>query len=151
MVPFHNLSDQLVETANRGRVSSLTSAYFFHDYPDYFVFSDRERRKPVPLAHLLADLPQRTAVLILSDAGAARGHLDETRYRQTLHFLSKVRQQRLRYLAWLNPMPHHRWPATTASLIARDVPMFELSSRGMTSALATLRGSYVNWKYPWML
>ncbi|WP_414579694.1 hypothetical protein [Anabaena sp. CCY 9402-a] len=73
---------------------------------------------------------RRTAVLIFSDAGAARGGYSEERYELTREFITQL-QHHVRYIAWLNPMPRKRWFGTTAGEIAHLVPMFEVSRRGV--------------------
>jgi uncharacterized protein with von Willebrand factor type A (vWA) domain len=73
-------------------------------------------------------------VLIFSDAGAARGGYSEERYELTKEFLTKLKQK-VRYIAWLNPMPHSRWNKTTAGEIARLLPMFEVSRPGVQDAI----------------
>jgi uncharacterized protein with von Willebrand factor type A (vWA) domain len=57
----------------------------------------------------------------------------------TKNFIDQFRQ-RVRYIAWLNPMPQKRWDGTTAGLVARLVPMFEVSRRGLQDAIDVLRG-----------
>jgi hypothetical protein len=88
---------------------------------------------------MLTRIPQRTVVLIFSDAGAARGGYSEECIELTEAFLTQLRQ-RVRYIAWLNPMPQKRWFGTTAGEIARLLPMFEMTRRGLQDAIAVLRG-----------
>jgi uncharacterized protein len=38
MVPFHDLSRQLVETAERGGRLRTTNVFYFHDYPDEYLY-----------------------------------------------------------------------------------------------------------------
>ena len=83
--------------------------------------------------------PDRGAVLIFSDAGAARGGYNRERVELTGEFLQEVRRA-VRYVAWINPMPESRWDGTTAGEIAELVPMFEITRRGLQGAIAILRG-----------
>jgi uncharacterized protein with von Willebrand factor type A (vWA) domain len=95
-----------------------------------------------PVSQLLEEIGERAAVLIVSDAGAARGNFDQERVDNTKVWIEKL-QQSVRYFAWLNPMPSECWPKTTAGEIARFVPMFEISPQGMYAAISVLRGLYV--------
>ncbi len=152
MVPFHSLSRQLIETVQQGGRLRQTGVYYFHDYPDAYLYRDPTRLEAWPIVELLATIGERTAVLIVSDAGAARGNLDPERIDRTQLFLAQLKQV-IRYYVWLNPMPHQRWPDTTAGEIARLAPMFELSRSGLETAITALRGQYVYWEkiYSWMM
>lgn len=152
MVPFDGLSRQLVETAQRGGRLRRAGVYYFHDYPDRYLCRDPARLNAQPIANALEEMGKHAAVLIISDAGAARGHLDLERTERTKEFLQQLRQQ-VHHYAWLNPMPHYRWSGTTAGEIAHMVPMFEMSRHGLDSVISALQGRYVYWekKYPWML
>jgi len=152
MVPFHTLSRQLVETARRGGRLGRAGVYYFHDYPDSYLYRDPARLKAQSIPEALAAIGERAAVLIVSDAGAARGNFDPERLEQTRAFVQQLKQSVRRY-AWLNPMPNTRWPGTTAGEIARLVPMFEMSRRGLDAAISALQGRYVYWEkmYPWMM
>jgi uncharacterized protein len=101
---------------------------------------------------VLAKFDEQTALLIVSDAGAARGYCDSERILGTGEFLEQLRQV-VRYYAWLNPMPNARWPGTSAGEIARLIPMFELSRHGMQASINVLRGRPIDWQrmYSWML
>jgi uncharacterized protein with von Willebrand factor type A (vWA) domain len=152
MVPFHSLSRQLVETVQRGGRLRQAGVYYFHDYPDGYLYRDPARLEVQPLPEALATIGERTAVLIVSDAGAARGNFDSERIERTQAFIEQL-QQAVRYYAWLNPMPNRRWSDTTAGEIARLLPMFELSRSGLEAAINALRGQYVYWEkmYQWMI
>ncbi len=93
-----------------------------------------------PLQDMLAKLlRERTVVMVLSDAGAARGSYNERRIEQTERFLEHLRQH-VRFIAWLNPMPRARWMGTTASEVMSFVPMFDISRHGLDQAINVLRG-----------
>jgi len=152
MVPFHNLSRQLQETAQRDGRLGQTGIYYFHDYPANFLYRDPARLEGEPVNDVLAKFGTRAAVLIISDAGAARGKFDTKRIALTEHFIQQLKQT-VRYYAWLNPMPNTRWMHTTAGAIARLAPMFEMSRQGLDAAISTLQGRYVYWErlYSWMI
>ncbi|MFN8397092.1 MAG: VWA domain-containing protein, partial [Bacteroidia bacterium] len=83
--------------------------------------------------------PKRSLVVVLSDAGAARGNMDRHRIRETGEFLRRLRL-RCRRVAWLNPLPSVRWAGTSAGQIAESVPMFSVQGKGIDQAVDYLRG-----------
>ncbi len=145
MVPFHALSQQLIETAQRGGRLRQAGIYYFHDYPRDYLYRDPARLEAQAISDILTAIGERVAALIVSDAGAARGNLDTERVMRTKEFIQQLGQS-VRYYAWLNPMPHERWPGTSASEIAHWVPMFEMSRNGLDGAISALRGRYVYWE-----
>ncbi|MEO0647328.1 MAG: hypothetical protein AAFZ17_14420, partial [Cyanobacteria bacterium J06650_10] len=142
MVPFHGLSERLVDTAvNGGRLAQMGVRYF-HNCPDDYLYLDPYHQVAESIELALGKLqPEFAGVLIFSDAGAARGGLNRTRLELTVAFLERL-QQHVRYIAWLNPTPSHRWTGT-AGEIAKRVPMFELSRQGLDSCIDVLRGKSV--------
>jgi len=145
MVPFHSLVRQLVETAKRGGQLGQTGVYYFHDYPDKYLYHNPARTEAESIPTVLAALGNYTAVLIVSDAGAARGNLDLDRVQGTRKFLQDLRMSARRY-AWFNPLPEERWLDTSAGHIAQHVPMFEMSRLGLDAAIDVLRGRHVHWE-----
>jgi uncharacterized protein with von Willebrand factor type A (vWA) domain len=152
MVPFHALSRQLVETARRGGRLRQAGVYYFHDYPDGYLYRDPARLEAQSIPEALGAIGERAAVLIVSDAGAARSNSDPERVERTRAFIQQLKAS-VRHYAWLNPMPNTRWPNTTAGQIAHLIPMFEMSRRGLDAAISALRGRYVYGEkmYPWMM
>lgn len=140
MMPFKNLSHQLVETAIRGGRLENTDIYYFHNCPIDYLYRDRYYQMPEKIDDVLNSLRfPHTSALVFSDAGAARGGLNPERVEVTAQFLKQLRQQ-VRHIAWLNPMPRYRWFGTSAFSIARLAPMFELSRQGFHNAISVLRG-----------
>ncbi|MEG4521073.1 MULTISPECIES: hypothetical protein [unclassified Microcoleus] len=152
MVPFHHLSRQLIDKAVRGGNLTQTSVYYFYNYPEKYFYTDPTRIKAQLTTDVLESIDERAGVLIISDAGAARGNYNPVRVEYTQKFIEQL-QQSVRYHAWLNPMPNDSWQYTTAGEIAHFVPMFEMSRQGLNAAINTLRGRYVYWErpYQWML
>jgi uncharacterized protein len=138
MVPFERMCQAVIETAISGGLKHLQTAYF-HDIPEEIVFREPWLARPLALERLLAAFT-KGSVLIISDAGAARGGLDGDRIRRTKEAVERI----LRYtakLAWLNPTPESRWPTTTANAVRRQVPltMASLSHEGLQQILDALR------------
>ncbi len=146
MVPFGALSLRLAETALRGGLLGKAGIYYFHNCPIEYLYHDSDLLEAELVPHVITNVcSDRTAVLIFSDAGAARGGYSEERYELTKKFLAQIKQ-RVRYIAWLNPMPRKRWANTTAADITRLVPMFEVSRRGLQDAIGVLRGRPTNFE-----
>lgn len=139
MVPFHALSQRLAETALRGGRLGSADIYYFHDCPIEYLYRDRHHQEAEAISSILDGISERTAVLIFSDGGAARGGHSPDRVELTEIFLEQIKTK-VRYIAWLNPMPKSRWEGTTAGEIARMVPMFAVSRSGLQSAINVLRG-----------
>lgn len=143
MVPFHAFSRRLAETAVRGGKLGQADVYYFQNCPGDYLYHDPHFSDAINLNAVLDGLhPARTAVLIFSDAGAARRRFDGGRVTATEAFLDQM-QGAARRLAWLNPTPASRWAGSSAAAIARRVPMFEISRRGLQDAISVLRGRSV--------
>jgi uncharacterized protein with von Willebrand factor type A (vWA) domain len=140
MTPFGSFSRRLVDTAVRGGRLGQTNVYYFSNYPRNVLYCNPYFSESRPLEAVIGGLhPTRTAVLIFSDAGAARDRYSFERVDMTRAFLRRVTQT-VRHVAWLNPMPRERWAHTSAAAIAQSVPMFEISREGLQDAIDVLRG-----------
>jgi uncharacterized protein with von Willebrand factor type A (vWA) domain len=149
MVPFHPLSRQLIETAQRDGKLRQANVHYFQNCSEYdeseqsyILFQQPTLFQPVLLKNLFTTVNHRTAALIISDAGSARGWLDGDRVKKTEQFLEQLTKS-VRYLAWLNPMPDEYWRGTSAEAISQLIPMFPLSRRGFNNAIALLQGRYL--------
>lgn len=142
MVPFHGLARQLVETAVQGGHLGKIDCYYFENYPDREFYRDPECWEGKQMGWVLSRLhPERTAVLIFSDAGAARGKFSLERLDATEEFLWQLKP-RCRNIVWVNPLPKRRWQKTTAQYIAKLthlVTMFECDRVGWEKAIAHLQ------------
>jgi uncharacterized protein len=141
MVPFHELSRRLVQTASHdGRLSRIKS-YYFRNCPSDFVYRDPHFLGAELLKNISSDLQyERSAVLIFSDGGAARGNYNPDRIQLTKQFLDELRRY-AHSIVWLNPMPRSRWAGTSASQIGRMVPMLGFDRRGLQTAVSLLSKS----------
>jgi uncharacterized protein with von Willebrand factor type A (vWA) domain len=144
MTPFHGFSRRLEETALRGGRLGQTNVYYFNNCPLDVLYCNPYFSESRPLEAVMRGLhPTRTAVLIFSDAGAARDRYSYERVDMTRAFLRRLYQS-VRYVAWLNPMPSERWAHTSAAAIARSVPMFEISREGLQNAISIMRGRAIS-------
>jgi len=142
MVPFHSLSLQLAETAQRGGRLRRSSIYYFHNCPVDYLYHDAWHQQAQPTSDVLAQFHRdRTVVLIFSDSGAARSGMNAERVMLTVEFLRQLKR-RVHHVTWLNPMPKSRWANTTAGYISQYVPMFEGTRQGLDQAIGVLQGRY---------
>ncbi len=140
MVPFHHVSQALVNAASRGGRFNQIKVYYFHNCPGDYLYHDPYRLKQNFIEDCLVEFANRKIVcLIISDAGAARGQFSSKRRRETKFFLKELRQS-VNRIAWLNPVPRKRWENTTAEDIAELIPMYEFSRKELYLAIETLRG-----------
>jgi uncharacterized protein with von Willebrand factor type A (vWA) domain len=139
MVPFRRAMRALLETAAQGGAPNA-AVFFFHDVPGERLFLEPWLDASEPTAAVLNSF-RDFGVLVIGDAGAARGNFDSARAAQTGRFISAVRRH-TPHIAWLNPMPRERWVGTTAAAIVEncDVAMFEFGPAGLDSAVDVLRG-----------
>jgi uncharacterized protein with von Willebrand factor type A (vWA) domain len=139
MVPFHRFTRDMVETARYESDIERLDVYYFQNVPAADLFLDPRRTAPVPLDQVLAQCTSDTSLLVVSDAGAARGYRHLDRIRATTRFLSQLRQHTA-LVAWLNPMPADRWPGTSAQIIAHLAPMFQMDPDDFSNAIDVVRG-----------
>jgi uncharacterized protein with von Willebrand factor type A (vWA) domain len=130
--PLMHLHDQLfpVLDAVLPQIKPLSAGYVYTD-PDLLALQ--------PVTTMLEEDARGAAVLILSDAGAARGRYDARRLLDTLAFCKALRGVALHYV-WLNPLPRRYWLNNTAGQLARHIPMFALDRLGLYQAVSILRG-----------
>lgn len=139
MVPFHRFTRDLVETALYESQIQKVDVFYFHNIPDEVVYRNPHLTDPILLEKALTECTNDTSVLIVSDAGAARGRRNWERIRQTTKALFEI-QQYTTLIAWLNPMPNDRWDGTSAEFIALSVPMFQMDREGLGNAIDIVRG-----------
>lgn len=154
MTPFHHLSNKLVEAATSGGGHRNARVYYFYNCPAGVVYKNQALTEPVPLETLYSMIrPNHTNALIISDAGAARGGVNEVRIQQTIKFLKGDQKGKVTpglhksalFVVWLNPMPRHRWVNTSAAAIAEngDTPMFSLMGDSYSTD-GSLKDGYLN-------
>lgn len=95
--------------------------------------------KSVSRAEVFAHCSGYTSVLIVSDAGAARGHRSLQRIQATTEALFHLKQH-TSLIAWLNPMPKERWSGSSAQIIAHLVLMYQMDLDGFNNAIDVVRG-----------
>ncbi len=139
MTPFHRFSRDLVETAQTDSTLEQVDVFYFHNLPFTTVYQDAHLTVPVSLESAIARCDHDTSVLIVSDAGAARGYRRIERIRETTEFLGRMKQQTT-LISWLNPMPKERWSGSSAEVLAYLVPMQQMNDDGLSNAIDIVRG-----------
>jgi hypothetical protein len=141
MTPFHRFSRDLVETVSdeSDLQRSNIQVFYFHNVPATSVYKDLYLTEPIELKTVLSSLDYDTSVLIVSDAGAARGYRKLERIRATTSFLFQLKRH-TNQIAWLNPMPKERWIGSSAEIIENLVAMYQMDKDGLDNAIAILRG-----------
>lgn len=140
MMPLHHFTRDLVETARYESYfdSEQVGVFYFHNVPAASVYADPYLTRPVVLQNILNACDLNTCIFIVSDAGAARGYRQRSRIRSTAKVLRQIRQH-TSAVAWLNPMPSHRWSETSAQILRHLVPMFPMTTEGLGDAISTVR------------
>ena len=95
--------------------------------------------KTHPLKDVLDQYAGGAAIIMISDAGAARGNYDMMRLLNTIAFLKALKMYTSQ-IVWLNPVQREDWKYGTAREIKRYVPMFEMDRFGFYQAVDVLRG-----------
>jgi uncharacterized protein len=139
MAPFRAVIAPLLSSAQTVGFAR-TGVYYFHDIPESNVFAKSWLGDPVPLPTACHPF-HGAGILIVSDAGAARGNRDAARVARTIEALGTLRTFSP-HVAWLNPMPQFRWARTSAAEIRQKgrVAMFALDRQGLDRAVDVLRG-----------
>jgi uncharacterized protein with von Willebrand factor type A (vWA) domain len=141
MTPFHRFTRDLVETAlyESDLQQKKVNVVYFHNVPATSVYKDLYLTEPIALQTVLASCDNQTSILIVSDAGAARGYRELKRIRATISCLFQLKRQ-TSLIAWLNPMPEERWIGSSAEIIANLVPMYQMDNNGLSNAIDIVRG-----------
>jgi uncharacterized protein with von Willebrand factor type A (vWA) domain len=139
MTPFSLGVGPLINAVRRESGIRRPRIYYFHDCPETYLFQTPGLADPIRAEEALAMPAAGLGILIVSDAGAARGDFDGRRAVRTEAFLDRLKKLTPR-VAWLNPVPSSRWNLSTAGDISRLAPMFPLTREGLEDAVKVLRG-----------
>ena len=139
MEPFSLFTAALLDSIVRSGSLKQTHILYFHDCPENYVYTSPTFLGARNLEDIFVEHCHGSSILIVSDAGAARGHYDRARTSATKEFLDQLCQY-THLSAWLNPVPKIRWTGTTAWNIAQLLPMFQLDWEGLNDVVNVLRG-----------
>jgi uncharacterized protein with von Willebrand factor type A (vWA) domain len=134
MIPFRPIIDSLFNTVEPKQFAAV-NRYYFRNCPRDFVYLQPKGTEVLTLERLPLDR-QYTVLVIISDAGAARGGYNPQRVEMTQALLNKL-QPHVKALFWLNPVPSARWTGTTAAAICKllEGRMFEIPQGGIQAAI----------------
>ena len=134
MIPFRPIIDRLFDTVEPKHFAAV-NRYYFRNCPRDFVYLQPKGTEVLLLERLPLER-QRTVLVIISDAGAARGGYNPQRLEMTQTLLNKL-QPHVKALFWLNPIPSMRWTGTTAAAICKllEGRMFEMPQGGIQAAI----------------
>lgn len=138
MVPFRLFCQRIVASLQESRLKKA-NIYYFRNCPRDYLFLYPRSPDAKKINEILPKLhSNRTVVLIISDAGAARGGINWQRIELTAEFLEQFTPY-VRHIAWLNPMPSERWEYNSAEAISQLVQMFELNYQGLKAVVRLLK------------
>lgn len=148
MTPFHRFSRDLVETAiyQSSLPQENVQVFYFQNVPVNSIYKDIYLTEPISLNEVLKTCDNETSILIVSDAGAARGYRTLNRIRATSRFLFKL-QTYTDLIAWLNPMQEERWFGSSAEIIANLIPMYQMNKIGFSNTIDVVRGQTLKHLY----
>ncbi|WP_374499096.1 hypothetical protein, partial [Zoogloea sp.] len=140
MDPWRPFLASLAESLPFGRLARAETGYF-SNLPRRQLYARPDLRDPQPLGDVLRRF-NGAGLLIVSDAGSARGYLNRRRATQTADLLDELLTH-CPAIVWLNPMPRARWAGTTAEHIAANtrMPMLPLDATHLLRAIDILRGN----------
>lgn len=139
MKPFEVLLEAFESGVDSSGLQNVAK-YYFHDVPIDHIFRDRNLSDGIDLITALRK-GNNSSLLIISDAGAARGNIDRKRILATQEFLDTT-VSFVNQLAWLNPVPRYRWANTSAAHIAQHhkANMHHFDRQGLFKAIKSLQG-----------
>jgi uncharacterized protein with von Willebrand factor type A (vWA) domain len=139
MAAWASLIPLVTTSLGEGRLGFATM-YYCDNVPRNVLYATPRLTAPRRLQDVLNEQPS-CSLLMVSDAGAARGRNNGERVTQMRSFLTQVHTA-WKPVAWANPMPRERWRGTSAERISRipGVHMVELTEDGLIAAVDILRG-----------
>lgn len=146
MAPHAERVSQLFTAADALGTFRTFDAYFFHNCPYTWLWTDFEAGERRPTADVLAELTPQHRLLFVGDASMAPYELfsmvgwgaAEDDRAPGIEWLRRLRR-RCPASVWLNPDPRRWWDHPTVRGIGQIFPMFELTLHGLEDAVAALR------------
>jgi uncharacterized protein with von Willebrand factor type A (vWA) domain len=139
MAPWRAFLSVLEQSVKLSRLQGA-EVWYFANVPRRSLFWSADLAGAVPADRVYRRFTA-AGLLVISDAGAARGFFNQGRVTQTLAFLADANRL-TRSVVWVNPMPRDRWERSTAgALSARSAVSFlPLDQPSMIRAIDVLRG-----------
>ena len=146
MTPHAQRVEQLFTAADSMGTFRSFDAWFFHNCPYSYLYSDYQTGERAQTADVLRDLTLRHRLVFVGDASMAPYELfSATGYGLSpsdripgIEWLRRLRKT-CPASVWLNPDPRRWWDHPTVSAIGQIFPMHELSVEGLRDAVKVLR------------
>jgi uncharacterized protein with von Willebrand factor type A (vWA) domain len=141
MAPWQGFLANLAASLPLSRLRHV-EAFYFTNVPRHAIFRTSGLDDPVELDSAFFAARLGSALLVLSDAGAARARFSRGRLNDSRAFLRRAAAD-LAPIVWLNPLPVGRWPRTTAQALTRErrATFLPLSDAMLIRAADLLRGA----------
>jgi len=122
--------------------------FYFKNVPNNYFYKDTIHMEYEEINKTMNHFKNKSAlIIILSDAGAARGSRNSERINKTEEFLSNLRKNCSGRIAWINPLPKERWSGNSAGKISGRVAMFEANEKGIKNVVNLLKGRSISKNY----
>jgi uncharacterized protein with von Willebrand factor type A (vWA) domain len=144
MAPHAERVEKLFSAAMRVKTFRSLDVWYFHNCPYGWLYSDFEQYERTPTSEVLAGLMPQHRLIFVGDASMAPYELFSSwgwpgdGSPAGIDWLRRLRQ-RCPGSVWLNPESPRWWNHPTVSAIGQIVPMFELTSEGLSKAVRKLR------------
>ncbi len=146
MLPYAELVDRLFSAANSANHFRDFQHFYFHNcvYDNLYIDSYTNETYPTPL--LLKNFPSDYKVIMVGDAMMAPselfmkgGAIDYYYYNEVtgIEWLNRL-YNHFSSIVWLNPIKSHYWNHPTVKAIYKQIPMFELTVKGLEEAVGEL-------------
>ena len=136
MRPFRVYTNRLVDVAKQVNGVTDNDIVYFDNTPDKWIYIDKFLRKEHYLKQFLHD-NSGAKIIIISDAGYARGDDNEYRLKMTRLFYDQLKAFYIKAI-WINPLPRSRWFSIGYVQIDEIVSMFDMSESNLEKAVCFL-------------
>lgn len=151
MEPYARMCSDLFKSVNKANHFKDLKFYYFHNciYQEIYLTPECEYTKTISADQILRNLKSEYRVIFVGDAAMAPTELFRTygskyqnNYEPGIVWLQRFKKRYPR-MVWLNPLPPEEWSGggyDTESIerISREIPMYQLSLKGMEKAFKGL-------------
>jgi len=134
MRPFKFYINRLINIAKKTQLITENNVLYFENIPEKWLYADPSFMHYHATGKILQNC---SCAIIISDAGYARGRLNEYRIELTKNFNSKLKLNNTNAI-WLNPLPKIHWFSIGFSQVHEYVRMFDMSEYDLNQAVTFL-------------
>jgi len=131
MRPFNIYTKRLINAAKLTQLISKNNDLYFENVPEKWLCTDEEMMNYQKTGRILQN---DSYAIIVSDAGYARGRLNENRIELTKMFNKQLKEKKIKAI-WLNPLPRSHWFAIGFKQVHHFVPMYDMSVDNLKQAV----------------